>query len=250
MRSQIIALVAAACGAASASAEIRVWEWNRGDAPVSDDGGTFESVRSTYNTINGLLTWEATFSNQVTQGFTLAINDGPNPKGIAGELALVYFDGRNTASPTISIYGYNGENTQTSYRDGSPAGGTQAPDRIMTTLVAGGPRYSPGIIANPVVDAGGKRTLSFSIDTTDLNNHMPLYPSMPNEWTGMQYGDEIGVWFHPVRNLSASYSDGFLSNWGGTQGWLDGEHFTTTPAPGATGLLAMGGLVATRRRRR
>lgn len=245
-----LAVLALAAAASSASASI--WQFNWTNSPgsgVNNAGGNFESIASQYNGVTGDFSWSATFSNQVTKGFTLAISPGPNPKGHPGELALLYFDARNAANPILTGYGYNAQNDQTSFSDGSNAGGTQAPDTLFTSIAGKSLAKTTSL---GVIDAGGKRTLTIAFNALDVNNRIPMYPNNPNDWTGVGFGANIGVWFHTFSTLSAGYdNNGLLTGWSGTQGWLDGENFKTTqvPAPAAAGLLGLSGIVAMRRRR-
>lgn len=252
MKSAIIAGVVAIAGAGSASsATLYAWNWGVGDSGdygVNNAGGTFDSMSSTYDDASGLWTWNVTFSDQVTDGYTLAVSPGENPKGTSGELALIYFD--NTGgSPVVTLYGYNGQNAQTSWADGSPLGGIQGPDKIASTIGLG----SSLIVDASVADGAGTRTFSLTLDAAALGAHVPTWPGPGGvaDWTGVEYGDEIGMWLHPVSWLHADYGiDGFLNSWSAeTQGWFDGRRFKTVPTPGTAGLLALGGLVATRRRR-
>lgn len=232
-----------------AQAEVRVWDWAAGDSGVSNNGGVFESIHAEYNTSNERLMWAITFSNQVTDGYTLALNDGPNPKGHAGELGLVYFDATDISNVRVTTYAYNGQNTQLSYVDGSPAVGTQAPDVVFASG-AGRDRH-PSVIQATAQDAGGKRVLTLEMDASFVNDHVPTYPGPGgvDDWFGIGFGEKLGVWLHPVKNLSTAYNDdGSLSHWGGSQGWLDGSNFDTVPTPGALAILAVGGGLVSRRR--
>ncbi|MEL6740941.1 MAG: hypothetical protein AAFP26_09840 [Planctomycetota bacterium] len=237
------AIVALAGGA---SAQTRIWEWNQGDTNSSNNGGIIDRVYTTYNANTEILTWEVDFADQVAEGFTLALNDGPNPKGDAGELALLYFDATNMADVNISVYGYNGQNNQSSYIDGSPAGGQQQADRISTNVLG----LESAFIAASAVDNGAGRTFSFTLDASAINAHSPLHPGS-EPWGGIGFGELIGYWFHPVKNLTTAYDmqTGYLTDWSGQQGWLDGANKITTPTPAAAGLLGLGGLAASRRRR-
>lgn len=245
MRSIACAAMVAACGMASAQAPAFEWSWNRGDSGVSinDNAGRFSSVYAYYNTITERFVWEATFDNQITEGFTLAVNEGRNPKGIAGELALVYVDLTHGA-PVVTAYGYNGLNAQTSFRDGEPAGGTQAPTRIATSEAESG-----FVNSVDVIDANGGRTIRLDLDASAINafgaaNGMP-------EWEGLRFGEEIGMWFHSNKDLSSSYNaEGFLSSWDGDQGYFDGSGRVTTPVPTPATFALSGvglGMLASRR---
>lgn len=247
---RMLAVVGAAAAASAASATTYSFDWNAGDTPVNNAGGQFESIRSSYNDATQKFTWELAFADQVTDGFTLAVSPGPNPKGHAGELALVYFDAQNTAAPVVTVYAYNGENAQTSWADGSPLPGTQGPDKIASSIGLG----AASILSAVVSDAGGGRTFSFEIDAAAINAHSPRWPGPGGdaEWTGLEYGPSIGLWLHPVVGLSADYgTDGFLNTWYiQGQGWLDEQNLTTrVPAPAGTAMLGLAGLACCRRRR-
>ncbi len=240
--------IVAACS--SANAAIFAWDWTRGQpvsAGINDNGGTIGGISTSFDTVTNRFTWSVTFTDQVTEGFTLVVSPGANPKGHAGELAILFFDAQNMASPRMSVYNYNGLNAQNSYRDGSPLAGTQTPDRITNTLLEG-----PAFESVTAVDANGKRTLSFAMDATAINNHNPMYPSGLNDWTGVEYGQSLGIWFHPFKNLSTSYNDqGYLTNWSGNDGWMDGSGIETreVPTPGAAALAGVAGLMMSRRKR-
>lgn len=58
--------------------------------------------------------------NAGTKGFTLAINDGPNPKAdVPGAMALFYIDCKDFNNPIVSVYAYNGRNDATSFSTAS-----------------------------------------------------------------------------------------------------------------------------------
>jgi len=247
-------LCVGALAASGAHADIYAFDWEYGDPGsmgLNMRAGTFESVYAEYDSDTERFLWQTTFSDQITQGYTLAVNDGPNPKGHAGELALIYFDA-TTVDPVVSVYAYNGENTQTSYIDGSPDDGTQTADAIVLSDETG---RHPSIMSASVEDtASGKRVMTLELDASIVNGHTPLHPGPdgPSEWTGIQFAEALGIWMHPVKELETAYNDdGSLSEWSGTQGWFDGTNFTTTtiPAPGALALLGLGGVMVTRRTR-
>lgn len=239
--------------AGAAQATIYSWSFNPAAHTHNNSAGQILAVETSFDDASDVLTWSATFgavpnSGLTTNGFTLALTNGPNPKGQDGELALIYFDA-STATVKLTAYAYNGVNSQTSHSDGSGAAGTQTPDRIVSSLGA----EAGSVLALSATNNGdGTRTLAFSLDTTTLNGHSPLHAGS-DPWTGAQYADHIGIWFHPVAGLASTYNaNGFLSSWSAPrQGWLDlsNDSTTETPEPASLALLMLGlpGLLLRRR---
>lgn len=242
--------------ASSASAGTYAWNWQVGDigtSGMSTNGGAIESIYASFNTTTKQLTWNATFSNQIARGYTLAVSKGPNPKGHAGELALLYFDAESLSSPKLTVYAYNGQNLQNSWRDGNGnVGGNQTPDLIK------GKNDTSYILNIEAKNVGTKRQFNLTIDTSAINSHTPLYPSGDDDWTGAQWAQKLGLWFHPVKGLDAGYnSNGSLKKWDITgQGWLDladcdTDNMQVVPLPtaGAMASAALLGVAGIRRRR-
>jgi len=169
-----VALGALALAAGSSSAGVWGWSWERGDTNVSDRGGRFDRLETVFDSRTERLTFDLWFENQITDGFTLALNDGPNPKGHAGELALVYVDASDTADARVNVFAYNGLNTQTSYRDGSPQSGTQQADRIATSTGSLARQGFASIAVNDLENGG--RHFSLVLDASFINDHSPLHP--------------------------------------------------------------------------
>lgn len=252
----VFALTVAAglCGVASNSdASIYQWDWVRGmsgDYGLNDTGGRFESVHATFDSTSKELLWSVTFSNTITQGFTLALNNGPNPKGHAGELALLYVDARAANNVRVTAYGYNGQNATNSWRDGNAAvSGDQKPDVIKNDAQRG-----TWLMDSGVVDVGGKRTISIRVDASDLVGHDPLYPDAVDPWKGIGFDTGLGLWMHAFRTFAPTYNNnGEISALQlGSEGWFDGKNFTTrtVPAPGAAALVGLAAVGGLRRRRR
>ncbi len=188
------------------------------DNPAGGTGaGDIKNVTAELNADTKSFTFEMTM-DPTANGFTLAINGGPNPKGHGGEMALIYFDGSNIGNPVVTAYNYNGQNTQTSWSDGSAAAGVQTPDMIASSLV------DAGVFSNMSVttDAAGNKVFSFTVDAEVLQDHVPAYGNAA-DWTGLDFADSIGVWLHPVKGLSTDYNaDGELTNWSTTgQSYFD-----------------------------
>lgn len=243
------AIAACLAAAGSAGAASYNWNWNVGDpGSPNNNGGVIESIQASFNSNTKHFTWNVLFSNQVTTGYTLAVNDGPNPKGHGGELALIYLDASSQANVKVTAYAYNGKNTFTSWKDGDgDLAGNQAPDKILS-------KSDNGWILNAQSqDIGSKRLISLTIDASIINGHSPDY-GVASDWTGIAFGQKIGLWFHPMTGVSAAYGqDGFLTAWSRqSEGWFDASNRGTTIVPmpsaalmGAAGLVLVGG----RRRR-
>lgn len=245
--------------ASLAGAQTRTWAWNEGDDSYNNDGGKIKRISSYFNATTNDLAWHMTFgevpsSNALkTDGFWLVLSDGPNPKGFAGQLAIFYLDVKNAANPVLTVYGYNGLNSDSSYKDGSQNAGIQAPDKIASSIANNSFVQELTVVNN----GDGTRTLGFTVNTNDSNqnikNHVPLYPET-SPWEGAQYGSKIGVWVHQVAGLNTSYGqDGFLTNFSYQKaGWLDLQNKTTTPVPEpfTMGILGLGAYAVTRLRRK
>jgi hypothetical protein len=253
MKSSIFTVAAIAAFAGAAHAAEFTWNWTPAQGGFTNNAaGVFESISASFNSTNNRLVWNIVFSNQVTDGYTLALNNGPNPKGHAGELALIYFD-YSSGSVEMNAFAYNGVNASNSWQDGNGnAAGNQAADLIH------GKNDTSWYTASVVDTADGKRRFNLSIDATTINNHVPLYPGPggPSEWYGIGFGESLGLWLHTYDSLSTNYfANGALGQWdSGAEGWFDGSNFPAVlvPLPSAAwaGLagLAVAGVVARRRK--
>lgn len=253
-----VALIATIASAKSASASLHIWDWTPASTDgsnlgYSDEGGRINSIHAEFDTNTKTLQWLVNFGNVPghsswdTDGFTLALNNGPNPKGHAGELALIYFDASHS-SPILTAYGYNGQNSISTYYDGSERSGNQFPDLI------GGTRSSSPWVDNLIVrtESDGSRTLGFEIDASSIIGHSPMHPGPGGiaDWFGTGFDDGLGIWMHPFAELDTSYTGGYLSSWSAKkEGWLDGSNFTTVPEPGTIALLGIGAVTLIRKRR-
>lgn len=245
----LLGATAVAALAGSAAASTYSFDFTPGDPGtygINNNGGQFERVQSTYNSVSNQLTFSVTFSNQVTKGFTLAINNGANPKGHGGEMALFYFDANNLGSPKLTTYNYNGQNNISSYYDGDGnAAGNQSPELIVSDAARSG--------SVSAQDVGTKRILSFTIDASSIMGHTPGYGNAA-DWTGAQFSEAMGIWMHPFRSFNPSYdANGMITGLSkGGEGWFDGTMLETTliPLPGAAGMAGVGLFGLGMRRRR
>lgn len=275
MRKKSLGVLAIGLGglalAQGAHATVYGWSFTPGEPQpvgggyeISNAAGTFHSVFATYDDVSQVLTFDLNFSDRVTQGFWMAMNDGPMPRERPGQLGLLYFDADDVFDGDageivrLTAYGYNGVNNGSTYFDGDGAtDGNQAPDLIHGINDTS---WINSASAADVVLPGGinGRRLSFSIDASTINSHVPLYPDTgvgAEPWFGIGFADLVGIWLHPVGEFGGAYNaeGGVAAAVLNPQGWLDGNGFTSfiipSPGAGATGLLALGVLAGRRRRR-
>jgi hypothetical protein len=257
-RAAVVASVVLA-GIMSPTAEAGFWRYNYSN-PSS---AWFKTITTEYDPDSKRFLFDFTAGNTVN-GYWLVLSPGPNPKGYAGELAILYLDANglganSTITPKLTVYGYNGQNGILSYMDGSQAAGVQTPDRIFSSL---NPDTTGTIMQLSANDTGGLRRFTVELDATVIQNHSPLHNggAMGVEWTGVGFGPQLGAWFHPSAGTTTSYGTnpsepdfGWLKSFSYTgQAAFDTTNLTTqwVPAPGAVALLGLAGIAGGRRRRR
>lgn len=187
--------------------------------------GHIDYFTATYNTGTEQLQWETRFSpnsdGMFPNGFWLVLSDGPNPKNHFNEYAIFYGD---TINNKLTTYVYSGENSGNSWFN--PGEFIQASSTDLYWS-----------------DAGGQRTIGFQVATSFINVYTPTTPGT-NDWDGAQFGEELGIWFHPTILTQVSYGD----NWQLTefsfsqQGWYDAHSLGTEiiPEPASLALLSLG----------
>ncbi len=193
-----------------------VYTFSKDNPPSNDNGGDIKNVTTSFDSGSKEFTFTMKIED-ISEGFTVALNGGPNPKGHEAEMALFYFDASGV-DPIVSVYAYNGSNTQTSWFDGSKASGIQPADTILNSIA------NAALFSNISVttDGLGNKIFSFTVDATDILNHDPIY-GPDGEWSGVAFEESLGIWLHPVQALGTSYDqDGFLLDWSSEgQGWYD-----------------------------
>jgi hypothetical protein len=192
----------------------------------ANNGGmadNLESIQSTYNTSSNQFTWDVVFNDNSSgvDGFWLVVNNGPDPKSSnVNELAIMYGD---RDSGILTTYAYNGQNSASSY-------------------------LNPRILLQTDTFTAGPDGLSIDIDVSAIN----AWVSPDPDYSGIQFDENVDLWFHISKNSNFSYGQGgLLEGYSyGSQGWYDraglsAEEVTdistaVVPEPGAFALLLFG----------
>lgn len=245
----------------TASASVYTWNFNAGQSggnyAISNAGGAYSKVRSTYDTVTQRLTFSVTFGDRVTKGFALALRGGSSINGTASEVAMLYFDACSMASPKISVYAYNGANSISSWKDGDGnTPGNQTPDRIVSSGTSG------FVNSATARDIDGGREMTFDINVATINSHVPMYGSA-RPWRGLRFGQNASIWMHQLGALTTTYGsagpvNGYLTDWTmGGAGYFVGNNFYASasgvvPLPRAAwvGLAGLAGAYVIGRRRK
>jgi hypothetical protein len=217
-----------------------MFQWTNNGAGQNAAGGTISSINSTFDSSSKIFTWDVSYSDGATKdtdGFWLVVSPGPNPKGHAHEFGIIYFDASSIGSTKVTVYRYNGQNADNSYTN---------PGHLLASSLN---PMDTQIISHSANQVGATRNFSVSINASVINSLFspPTFP----DWTGIEFGNKIGVWFHTVKGLNTAYdANGALTQFSyGGQGWHDLSNQMTVPAPGAIALVGAGTLLVARRRR-
>jgi hypothetical protein len=173
------------------------------DGPTASQGGYGTKITdwvATFDTAGGKekLSLDVAMGAEFVKddGFWLVLNNGGNPKGVVNELAILYGDLKNNK---ITAYKYNGDNSPNSYDQTSAYLATY--NNVFTT---------------------GSNSFSFNLDVTALNSL-----NLPN-WKGIEFGSNIGIWYHNTGLLDAAYdSKGRITKFNGSFGYYDTDKQTT-----------------------
>lgn len=207
MRKAFLSIVtAAAIGlAGGAHATTYSYSWSKGDAGLAPQANSYAQQLKTLNIgfddATEVLNFSAEFlsgNNVSNDAFWLVLNDGPNPKSVNNELAILYGD---VANGRITAYAYNGQNNSSSW---------QTPT-------------APLAVYNNALTKSGS-TYSFSLDATTLN----ALNVGPN-WRGVDVDAKIGIWYHFTSSGSFTYAqNGDITSQSGTYVYADAADLTTT----------------------
>lgn len=230
------------------------WTYEMTDpsASINESAGLINAFSTSYDDVSQQLSWSITFGGQPdgsdfhrTEGFWLVLTPGPLPL-THGQVAQLSFDASGP-TPVLTGYAYNNSGGVSSFFDGSSVPGNQPADKIFSSLNdVNNVVQSLSFVENP----DGTSVMSFTIDATTINSHAPLHPGVL-PWSGVAFGEEIGIWLHTMTNVNSTYNGGgFLSSYEfARHGWVDLVDGETIPAPGAVSLLVLAGMLGTRRRR-
>ncbi len=201
---------------------------------VNHGVGSYDSINTTFNDVTDEFTFSADFTNKgnAIDGGWVVISDGPNPKKHDKEFAILYLDAVNDR---VTAYAYNGQNNANSFRTNELLGSWEG---IMN--------YE---------NESGKSSFNFSIDATEINARTDI----GNNWKGLTFGEQVGIWFHAGRNTNVTYDSntGDVTSFSSQAKWYDTIALDTEVVPEAVpeptallGLGLVGGAFAVSRRRK
>lgn len=235
-KSSIAGLALAGGLLASGAADATVYAFDVNNPNGSTGAGDVTYFGAQYATGAEQLSLTSTIAENnghLANGFWIVISDGPNPKSNYNEYAIFYGDG---LTGDLTSYVYNGANSASSWN---------TPGEFIQT-------FSNAVSVDTSV--AGEVTFDLTIDVSGINAYTPTTPGN-NDWDGAQFGEKIGIWYHPVvfSGSGPTYNmDGTLASFSyDKQSWYDTKgKYTTAPEPAMGMLLALGlfGMVAARRR--
>ena len=179
------------------------------------------------------------YVGNLPDNFWLVLSDGPDPKTNQAEYAILYGD---AVSGNLTAYVYD----------------TAAFNNGAESWTLGGGFIQSFENAVTLDDSvSGQVTFDFSIDSSFINAWSPVLASgVANDWTGVAFAENIGIWYHPnmFQGAGISYdADGSITNLEVLDGtWYDvGFEATAVPVPAAAWLFGTGllGLVGVARRK-
>ena len=199
------------------SSYTRAWSYSSG-AGGSSGAGAIRSVHSDYSEYDSEYTFTAVIAGSAVNGAAIIVNQGGVPG--SDEAPEIYVD-CNSGSPIVSVYAYNAHNMFTAHSDGSNAAGTQAPDRVVSSL-----NDADFLRSAACSFDGTNTTMTLTVDATEINAHTPLYSSV---WPRPIMDADLGVWFYPVAGARFTYTSGWVTGLTApTYGGYDIHRVTTT----------------------
>jgi hypothetical protein len=161
-------------------------------------------VWSLYNTETQDFTFIIHFKKQtsVPNSFYTVLNStGADPKGIAGELPIFFFDYTNINKPRLSAYVYNGESMGTSHIDSYKNIPGNQPDMIVSSAT-----NSNFVKEFFLKDTGTELIRGFTIRGSIINNHKLPTGVPQSNWEGVGFKTKFGLWFHALRDTVWQYN--------------------------------------------
>lgn len=230
-----IAAVAIAGAVISTPASATLFEFDIDNPSGSSAQGDITNFFTSYDDDAQALSVSFSVDNLLGDFAWLAVSPGPNPKGEEGELALLYFD---LTGGDIYAYGYSGQNNGNSW---------QNPGDFITSF--------SNVISTSVV--GSVTTFSLTnLAVSAIQAHTPTPDDTPGDWTGVAFGEQLGIWFHIADAIGLTTANGKITNlhFGSGQSWYDTRDRTTTVTdvaePSVLALLGLGAFAAGAARRR
>lgn len=263
-------------GTGAAQADVYSFQWDRppgfdglaGPIFADDSAGALNSLTLSYDSDDERLTLLAAFapepgSGNLPDGFSLVLNNGPSAVGEPGRYAVLHFRAAHESQdPILSAFVYNGAG-----KDGASRSYRGRPDRIISSR-----RDSDWVHWASVVDGPGGRVLSFDIDVSTINSHVPRHGD-PADWFGIGFDDTIGMWMTPYARQWPGHPDHnpfgmddprwWMGGWRWGRGFgpfvdqgsfdfadLSANRNVNIPAPATLGLIGLGGIALMSRDRR
>ncbi|MEL6363265.1 MAG: PEP-CTERM sorting domain-containing protein [Pseudomonadota bacterium] len=178
--------IAAAAMMGAAPAFATAYTWNVTNPGGSSAAGDITEFTTTYDTVEEL-SFEFSVNNLTGDVAWLALSDGPNPKGEAGQLALLYID---ITGGDVYAYNYSGQNNGNSW---------QSPGDFITSWAD----------VLTVSTNGSETTVSFTdLDVSLVQSHTPTPDDTAGDWTGVAFDDKVGIWFHIAESGGTFETDG------------------------------------------
>jgi hypothetical protein len=202
---------------AASSVQATTWSFGTSSGFGSTLANQLSSYNVSYNDANGDFRLRTTFApNTSVDGYWfVASASGQNPKGTFNELAILYAD---FGTKRVSAFEYNGQNDANSYNSNASFIG----------------RYE-----NALTQVGNTWTLSINDAAirsfNDGNNGA--------DWTGIKFGQNIGIWFHWFDgSFTYNASNKLTGVHIRSQGWSDrtGDKTTKVPVPATLPLIGLG----------
>ena len=222
---------------AAAPADAGRYLFSIDDPSGSARAGDIRNVSTSWNEDTNVFSWSSTIdrhNGRLADAFWLVVSDGPNPKSLHNEYAILYGDVVNNR---LTAYVYNGVNSSSSWH---------TPGEFIEAFA--------GVLDVDESNDGNRRTISIAMDASTINGYTPTQPGV-NDWDGLLFGERVGIWFHPLVLGNATYdaSGGLTAfNYSGS-GWYDTANRSASydvPAPASAFLfLAFGALAVARRQR-